>query len=60
MGYNYIVTLLVYSEMEGGTNPSFCFDNFEETTHFMNTCFNNDYDVLVSRVDLEEGKSSVG
>ncbi len=57
MEFTYTVTLLIYPEKEGIPNPNFCFDSFEETTNFMNTCFNNDYEVIVSRIDIEEGEN---
>ena len=47
----YQVTLLVYTEFEKGANPEFYFDNMKEVIKFMEICFDNNYEVEISRLN---------
>jgi hypothetical protein len=49
----YEVIILVHSEFEGGRNPLFTFETFEQATRFMITCFANGYGVEASYNDGE-------
>jgi hypothetical protein len=49
----YTITILIHSEGEAGHNPGFQFDDKKQAYAFMETCFDNFYNVEVNKQQLE-------